>query len=322
MGKGTTQLGKYIWIPKPKTDLKEFRDTLKLANILEEREGYFNDRTLGMLQVEKGAIFDGSLSTEEYFDKYRKKAVADQSYVSNARMTLRLLRWFGWVTRTTEKGKFKLTPRGKEYLVFRGKWPDFFSDKDEYKMMLFDILTFKYYSGNDLPQNQDREVKKRPMLAILVALDELGKLHNHEIAICSLTDASEFDKKKIIEPVIRMRKGKTTIQDEYRLLNWNPEEKSHVTDVYDGPKVLCSILRQLNVVGTDIPNDEEKKYYERVYSGRLMNSVPRNLFKITEGGHEILPHALKPKPIWWEDLEPATLNLTQWVGNQNELKTR
>ena len=310
MGKGTTQLGKYIWVPKPKTDLKEFRDALNAANILEEHDGYFNDRTLGMMQVKKGAIFDGSLSVEEYFDKYRKKAIGDQSYVSNARMTLRLIRWFGWVTRTTERGKFNLTPRGKEYLAFQGKWPDHFADKDEYKMMLFDILTFKYYSGNDLPRYQDREVKKRPMLAILVALDELGKLHNHEIAICSLTDTSEFNKREIIKPVIRMRTKKSTIQDEYRRLNWNPEKKSHVTGVYDGPKVLCSILKQLNVVETDTPDIGERKYYKRVYNGRIISSVPRNLFKITEIGHEVLPHALDPKPIWWEDLEPATLNLT------------
>jgi len=313
MGKGTTQLGKYIWVPKPKSDLKEFREALKLGNILEERDGYFNDKTLGKIQVKQGAIFDGSLSINEYFTKYEKKATADQSYVSNARMTLRLLRWFGWVTRAKTRGKFNLTPRGKEYLDFSGKWPDHFSDKDEHLMMTYDILSFKYYSGNDL--SQDREVKKRPMLAILVALNELGKLHNHEISICALTDTLETEKDKIIEPVIRMREGKSTIQNEYRKLGWDPEQKSHVTGVYDGPKVFCSILKQLMLVENDLPNDEGKKYYKRVYKGRRINSAPRNLFKITKRGREVLPVLIAPKPIWWEDLEAEPINLNDWLDN-------
>ena len=313
MGKGTTQLGKYIWVPKPKSDLKEFRESLKIANVLESREGYFNDQTLGKIQVKRGAIFDGSLEIDEYFEKYEKKAIADQSYVSNARMTLRLLRWFGWVTRSTTRGRFNLTPHGKEYLDFSGKWPDIYVNKNELIMMTKDIVTFKYYSGNDLPQYQDTTVKKRPMLAILIALNELGSLHNHEISVCALTDTSEMDIDKIKQPVLRIKKGESTIQDEYRKLGWDPEKKSHVTGVYDGPKVLCSLLKQLLLIENTSTDEKEKEYYKRAYKGRIINSVPRNLFKITNLGKETIPRLLKPKPIWWEDLEINPPDLSKWI---------
>ena len=54
----------YIWIPKAKSDLKEYRDALRLCRELEEATGSFNDKTLGNRQVESGAIFNGSLTVK------------------------------------------------------------------------------------------------------------------------------------------------------------------------------------------------------------------------------------------------------------------
>ena len=42
----------YIWIPKAKSDLKEYRDALRLCATLEAETGSFNDKTLGNRQVD------------------------------------------------------------------------------------------------------------------------------------------------------------------------------------------------------------------------------------------------------------------------------
>ena len=65
----------YIWIPKAKSDLKVYRDGLRLCRALEDATGSFNDKTLGNLQVESGAIFDGSLIAKEYQAKYETQQV-------------------------------------------------------------------------------------------------------------------------------------------------------------------------------------------------------------------------------------------------------
>lgn len=78
----------YIWIPKAKSDLKEYRDGLRLCRDLEDNTGSFNDKSLGNRQVESGAIFNGSLTVGEYRAKYETQQLGNQSYVSNARMLI------------------------------------------------------------------------------------------------------------------------------------------------------------------------------------------------------------------------------------------
>ena len=114
----------YIWIPKAKSDLKEYRDGLRLCRDLEDTTGSFNDIALGNLQVESGAIFNGSLMVEEYQAKYKTQQLGNQSYVSNARMLIRMCRFFGWIHRDAErKSTYYLTEKGRLISQFVGKFP-------------------------------------------------------------------------------------------------------------------------------------------------------------------------------------------------------
>jgi len=306
---------KYIWIPKPKSDLREYREILRLCNDLESKNGFFNDKALGIAQVNKGAIFDGSLNAEEYIDKYKVKTIGNQSYISNARMSLRMARFFGWVTRTPEKdAQYTLTMRGKQLAKFSGKFPAKLGDLDEYLLMMDDILGFRFYCVNDSPQYQNKLFKQRVMVNILRYLDKYEYMHNYEVVISALTLKNETitEVNKGFERMDRLRNNKITISQALLECDINPKDNSSLTGVYDGPKVLCSFLKQLLLLeAVDISTLDKAvtKYYEKAYSGSLIKHAPRNVFRITEIGRQIVKRKLKQIPIWYEDIpEPRVAN--------------
>ncbi|MFA5015526.1 MAG: 4Fe-4S binding protein [Actinomycetota bacterium] len=299
----------YIWIPKSKSDLKEYRDTLKLCKILQDQNGFFNDKTLGLLQVEKGAIFDGSLDVKDYIKKYEGKSIGNQSFVSNARMSMRMSRFFGWITRSPkEKAKYKLTVRGWLITNFSGQFPACFGEYNEGEVMLRDILGMRFYSVNDELKYQMKQFKQRVMFNILWFLDQFEYMHNYEIVVSALTLANEeqVNIDKALDRINRLRSQKINIAEALRECGINPKDNSSKTGVYDGPKVLCSLLKQLNLV---TPVDVSKlgadciKYYKRIFVGSpLLAHPPKNVFKITSFGKKIIKEKLKEIPIWYEDL--------------------
>jgi ferredoxin len=299
----------YIWIPKSKSDLKEYRDTLKLCKILQDQNGFFNDKTLGLLQVEKGAIFDGSLDVKDYVKKYQNKSIGNQSFVSNARMSMRMSRFFGWITRSPkEKAKYKLTLRGQLITNFSGQFPSHFGKYNENEIMLQDILGMRFYCVNDEIKYQMKQFKQRVMFNILWFLDKFEYMHNYEIVISALTLAKEEQPNidKALDRVKRLRNQKINIAKALRECDINPKDNSSLTGVYDGPKVLCSLLKQLNlVIPIDVSKlgDECVKYYKTIFTGSpLLNHPPKNVFKITSFGKQILNDKLKEIPVWYEDL--------------------
>jgi ferredoxin len=299
----------YIWIPKSKSDLKEYRDMLKLCKILQDQNGFFNDKTLGLLQVEKGAIFDGSLDVKDYIKKYKRKSIGNQSFVSNARMSMRMSRFFGWITRSPkEKAKYMLTQRGWLITNFSGQFPSHFGKYNENEVMLQDILGMRFYCVNDEIKYQMKQFKQRIMFNILWLLDKFEYMHNYEIVVSALTLAKEEQPNidKALDRINRLRNQKINIAEALRECGINPKDNSSLTGVYDGPKVLCSLLKQLNLV---IPIDVSKlgdecfKYYKRIFTGSpLLNHPPKNVFKITPLGKQSLKDKLKEIPVWYEDL--------------------
>jgi len=298
----------YIWIPKPKSDLKEYRDILRLCKILEGQEGYFNDRTLGLAQVKKGAIFDGSLDAKDYIKKYEGKTIGNQSYISNARMSLRMARFFGWITRfPNEEAKYKLTARGLLLAKFMGKFPAQIGKINEFDVMFKDILGMRFYCVNDNPRYQNKLFKQRVMVNILRFLQSFEYLHNYEIVISALTLKSEHgsDLRKAYDRIERLRKGKINISEALKECDIDPNDKSSLTGVYDGPKVLCSFLKQLRLLEPVETSDLGKscvRHYEKSYVGSLINNAPRNVFRITKDGQEVTTEKLGEIPIWYEDL--------------------
>lgn len=299
----------YIWIPKSKSDLKEYRDTLKLCKILQDQNGFFNDKTLGLLQVQKGAIFDGSLDVKDYVKKYEKKTIGNQSFVSNARMSMRMSRFFGWITRASkEKAKYRLTPRGWLITNFSGQFPSQFGKFNENEVMLHDILGMRFYCVNDEIRYQMKQFKQRVMFNILWFLDKFEYMHNYEIVVSALTLAKEEQPNidKALDRINRLRNQKINIAEALRECGINPRDSSSLTGVYDGPKVLCSLLKQLNLL---TPIDVSKlgvdclKYYKKIFSGSpLLKHPPKNVFKITSSGKETLKNKLKEIPVWYDDL--------------------
>lgn len=298
----------YIWIPKSKSDLKEYRDTLKLCGMLQHQDGFFNDKSLGLLQVEKGAIFDGSLDVKDYIKKYKGKTIGNQSFVSNARMSMRMCRFFGWITRSAkEKAKYRLTYRGLLITGFSGQFPSVFGKFDEGEIMLQDILGMRFYCVNDELKYQMKQFKQRVMLSILFFLDKFEYMHNYEIVVCALTLANEsrVNIDKAIDRINRLRKHEINIADALRECGINPRDNSSLTGVYDGPKVLCSLLKQLHLV---IPVDVSKlgkecvEYYKKISTGSPLLHLPKNVFKITPLGRKVISEKLKEIPVWYEDL--------------------
>ena len=296
----------YIWIPKAKADLKEYRDALNMCSLLQQEEGSFNDKTLGNLQVQSGAIFDGSLTTKEYFAKYKNKELGNQSYISNARMLIRMCRFFGWVHRdANKKGTYYLTERGNQIAQFVGKFPNQIGNLKEFNLFLEDIVTFRFYCIDDQPEYRNEQFKTLPNLQILRFLSRFGYMHHYELAITALgatsLDVDEFNAKSgIIES---MRRGDINIRTALRELEHDSSNKSTLTGIYDGPKVLCSFLKQLGLVEAINPKQirEAHDYYQYAYTDYLIKP-PRTIFRITELGKQVLERYSDIIPMWFDDI--------------------
>lgn len=296
----------YIWIPKAKSDLKEYRDALRLCATLETETGSFNDKTLGNRQVESGAIFNGSLTVEEYQAKYETQQLGNQSYVSNARMLIRMCRFFGWIHRDAErKSAYYLTERGKLISQFIGKFPNQIGNLKEFDLFLEDIVTLRFFCIDDLPGYRNEKFKTLPNLQILRFLSQFGYMHHYELAITALSatnlNPDEFSAKSDI--IESMRRGEINIGTALKELEHDPTNKSTLTGIYDGPKVLCSFLRQLGLVETVNTKEVQgaPEYYQSAYTEYLIKP-PRTVFRITELGEQIRERYNDIIPIWFDDI--------------------
>ena len=303
------KLRNYIWIPKPKSDLKEYRDFLRICRIVQEKKGFFNDKSVGKALVKSGSIFDGSLSPDDYFEKYGDLSIGNQSYVSNARMSIRMCRFWGWITRVNgARSEFRLTPRGMLLSNFIGKFPNETRGFKEFDIMLYDIINMRFYCVNDSLQFQNKKFKQRIMVNILRFLERYDFLHNYEIVASALTmrneSKSEID--KAFDRLERLRNMSISISDLFDELQIDAQEKSSMTGVYDGPKVLCSFLKQLNLlepINTKSLGKSVIDYYNKVYVGSpFLKGFPRNVFQITGFGRSVLKEKLNDIPVWYEDL--------------------
>ena len=304
----------YIWIPKAKSDLKEYRDGLRLCRDLEDAAGSFNDKTLGNLQVESGAIFNGSLTVGEYRAKYKAQQLGNQSYVSNARMLIRMCRFFGWIYRDAKsKSTYYLTERGRLISQFIGKFPNQIGNLKEFDLFLEDIVTFKFFSVDDQPAYRNKKFKTCPNLQILRFLSQFGYMHHYELAITALSATNISPegftaKSDIIES---MRYGEINIGKALRELEHDPTNESTLTGIYDGPKVLCSFLRQLGLVETVNTKEIQgaSEYYQSAYTEYLIKP-PRTVFRITEFGEEIRERYSDIVPIWFDGISGCSHKYT------------
>lgn len=305
------KLQEYVWIPKPKTDLAEYRLNLKLCKDVQKENGYFNDRLVGEYAVEQEAIFDGSLVPNKYIEKYQEKDVSMQSYVSNIRMFIRIARTLGWISYVpNEDAKYVLTNKGQILTEFSGDFPDSRGGLSEREIVFESFANYSFYSVNDDPDYRDRRFKCRLFLNMLYFIRKFGFLHNHELAVTAFTLKDERDDNELeskISIMERLRSGEIDLGDAYRENELDPTDRSTVNGVYDGPKVMLSFARQLDLAeGTYISkldnSQEIYDIYEQSYKGSPHINSPRKIHRLTSIGQQFVDEYWGRKKIWFEEL--------------------
>lgn len=304
------KLDEYIWIPKPKTDLREYRLNLKLCKDVQEKQGYFNDKLVGEYAVQEGNIYDGKLEPEGYLEKYKEKNTSMQTYVSNVRMFIRIARFLGWVTAVPgTDAKYLLTDRGEILTRFRGEFPDTAGGLNEAEIVRQSFANLCFYSVNDEPRYWNPRFKARLFLNMLSFIRDYNFCHHLELAVTAFTlkderDSDELEEKQAI--LDGLRSGEITLVDAFEMNDF-PLDKSTKTGVYDGPKVLLSFARQLGLVKgiyiSKMENSEEiYEIYEREYESHPHTGTPRKIHEITPEGEQFLDKYMNRTKIWFDEL--------------------
>ena len=226
------KLEEYTWIPKSKTYLREYREFLKVCFDIENSKGYFNDRSVGEKMVKLRDIVDRDSTAESYIEKYKKKSIGNQSYVSNARMMIRICRWLGWITKSEGESKFNLTPYGINLTKFSGPFPSKIAHLSEYDLMAKAFAKLKFYSVNDTPQYRNPRFKQRIFLNMLRVLSQFKYCSYYELVVSAFVLKDERDKKefeKLLERIKRLKEGKITIGEALKECNLDCKNKSTVT---------------------------------------------------------------------------------------------
>jgi len=304
------KLDEYVWIPKPKTDLREYRLNLKLCKDVQEEHGFFNDELVGEYAVEEGNIYDGKLEPEGYLEKYEEKDVSMKTYVSNIRMFIRIARFLGWVTAVPEAGgKYLLTDRGEILTRFRGEFPDSAGGLNEKDIVSRSFANLCYYSVNDDPDYWNTKFKTRIFLNMLSFIRDYNFCHHLELAVTAFTLKDERDedelqgKKDIMDG---LRNGEVTLAEAFGMNDF-PLDQSTKNGVYDGPKVLLSFARQLGLVEgkyiSKMDNSNEiYSIYEQEYESHPHAGTPRKVHRITPEGEQFLDKYMNRKKIWFDEL--------------------
>lgn len=313
MNKGYTgrKLDEYTWIPKSKTYLREYREFLKICYDVQKRDGFFNDRTVGEEMVNRRAIVDRDNTAETYIEKYGSKTIGNQSYVSNARMMIRICRWLGWMTSGDGKAKFYLTPYGINLTVFEGEFPNKISELNEYDYVLKAFSKMKFYSANDSPQYRNPRFKQRIFLNMLRVLSNFDHCSHYELVVSAFVLKDERDQKEyelLLDRIYRLKKHKITIGQALAECNLDCKNKSSVTGVYDGPKVMLSFARQLglveNIPVSKLETPKIYKEYSLMYknSGYIKPHGVKFVSSLTDKGRQFVEKYSGKTVIWFDEL--------------------
>lgn len=306
------KLSEYTWIPKSKTYLREYREFLKICLSVEQKNKYFNDVLVGKEMVKIRAIVDRDNTADSYIEKYNDKTIGNQSYVSNARMMIRICRWLGWITKSKIDAKFNLTPYGKNLAHFSGPFPSKISNISEYNLVITAFSKLKFYSVNDSPQYRNLKFKQRIFLNMLRVLSKFDHCSHYELVVSAFVlkderNSDEFD--NLIKQITILKEGTENIGEVLAKHNLDCNNKSTVTGIYDGPKVMLSFARQLGLVENMNVNkiDTPKIYeeYSRMYrnSGYIRPHGLKMVSKLTDLGKTFVKEFTKKKIIWFDELK-------------------
>jgi len=305
------KLIEYTWIPKSKTYLREYREFLKLCKDVQNKTSFFNDKLVGELMVKKKAIVDRDSTPDSYVEKYKEKSIGNQSYVSNARMLIRICRWLGWITKIEGHAKFILTAYGENLTKFNGSFPSEIGEIKESELMEKAFAKLKFYNVNDSVQYRNPKFKQRIFLNMLRVLNEFDVCSHYELVVSAFVlkdERNEKDYKNVIDRVKRLKNVTITIGEALAECNLDCKLKSTVTGVYDGPKVMLSFARQFGFV-ENIPissklNPKMNELYKKMYrnSGYIKPHGAKFVSHITEKGRRFLKENYQNEVIWYDEL--------------------
>ncbi|GEM_PF-4189566 len=289
-----------IWFPRSKTDPREIREVLKVAlkTQTENPDGFFNDKLLGIRMAQIGSISVVGLSGNEYVDSYKNKSIGDVSFITNARMLMRLFRFLGLVRRVAT-GKYVVTDLGKMYCNFSGDFPSYQDGISEEKVLLDCLANFSFYSVGDDGSYRDPKFRIRPFLWLLhnVAI-EPQCIYQLIVTAFASQEESPVEEKRIRDILKNLRSGTTTLKDEWKKVGLNADDYSCVHNFYDSVKILVYLGTSLGLITKT--SDAE---YGRKITGRARHLKQANIFyTITDKGKKVLEANLVNKLVYYDEI--------------------
>lgn len=298
--KSVRKYPRVIWFPRSKTDPREIREVLKIALIVqnESSDQTFNDRTLGEKMAKIGSINVLGLRGDKYIAAYEGKSIGDVSYITNARMLMRLFRFLGLVTRA-KKGEYRITDLGKIYANFSGDFPSFYKNNSEEEMLLESLANFTFYSVNDDPTYRDAKFKIRPFIWLLYNLSlEPQCIFQLIVTAFASKDESASEVKRIKSLLNGLQTGNTNVAKEWKALGLDPNNYSCVHNFYDSAKILVYLGSSLGLI-----DKKANPAYGKKIMGKARHLKQATTFYfLTEKGSRYLKKHLPRTPIYYEKL--------------------
>jgi len=292
-----------IWFPRSKTDPREIRQVLRLAleTQKENPDGFFNDTLLGVKMAKIGSISVVGLDGQKYIDSYKDKSTGDVSFVTNARMLMRLFRFLGLVTRIA-KGKYQLTDLGKLYAKFSGDFPSDADGVSEEKVLLNSLANFAFYCVADDSRYRDPKFRIRPFLWLLHTL-EIEPQCIYQLIVTAFASRGEgtTEDKRIKTILGNLRSGNTTLKDEWHTVGLNANDYSCVHNFYDSVKILVYLGMSLGLIKKTTNAEYGKKI-----AGKARHLKQANIFyTLTEKGIKYLEANLSSRLLYYDEIHNA-----------------
>lgn len=315
---GKTRNIDIFWFPKPISNLTDMRNKLKVAYELQKRkkekegEAYFVENEVAEELAKRGAFTRPATPTEELIEEYEEERTPNKPHLSSFRMQNRLFRFLGWTTRRVGyKNQYVVTDLGVQIAAFSGPFPSTIGALSERDLVIKSLVNFGIFSVNDHIHQWDTRFKQRIVVNILRVTAKFGYISNNELVVTAFALKDERDPKQVEEMMDRLQRlheGEISMIDAFKEVNVDPYSSSAVNNAYDGPKVLLSLCRQVNLLHEKTvpleysPYGDLRPLYEKMHEGKSALKKPRVVNLITDFGKKVLEQELKKTVIWFDEL--------------------
>lgn len=289
-----------IWFPRSKTDPREIREVLKLALKTqgENPEGFFNDKMLGEKMALIGSINVVGYGGAKYIDSYKGKNTADVSYITNARMLIRLFRFLGFVTRLG-KGRYVLTDLGIRYCSFVGDFPNHSNGTSEEQMLLDSLANFGFYCVNDDSSFRDAKFRIRPFVWLLNCMSIEPQCIFQLIVTTFASQAEDGREIKRIKSILHnLRSGDTSLKAEWGKLGLDADDYSCVHNFYDSAKILVYLGASLGL----IEKISDPQYGKRISGKARHLKQATTFYALTKKGLHFLKNNLSNRLVYYDEI--------------------